>query len=72
MRPVTKLIIDQIIVPIGSTIGFGRGRTDDGTVAVVFAGDHRAMAALGDAIVESDEPIIVDVPEWAILNRQEL
>lgn len=68
----TNIIVDQIIVPVGSTIGFGRGRTDDGTVEVVFAGDHRSMAALGDAIVESDEPIVVDVPEWAILNRREL
>lgn len=68
----TKVTVDRIIIPVGSTIGYGFGRTDDGTVAVWFAGDYRPMAALGDAIAESDEPIEVDVPEWAILRRQEL
>ena len=67
-----QIQVDRIVVPVGSTVGYGMGRTDDGTVAVLFAGDHRAMAAIGEAISESDEPIVVDVPEWAILDRQEL
>lgn len=67
-----QITVDSIFIPVGSTIGYGIGTVDDGTVAVLFAGDHRAMAALGEAIAASEEPIIADVPEWAVLDRREL
>jgi hypothetical protein len=67
-----RIEVERVIVPIGSTIGFGAGRTEDGATAVIFAGDHRAMAALGEVIAQSDEPIFVDVPEWVVLERHKL
>lgn len=64
--------VERVVIPPMSTVGLGFGTTDDGTVAVIFAGDHRLMRDLGEAIANGFEPIVADVPEWAILGRTEL
>jgi hypothetical protein len=69
---VPDIKVERVIVPPMSTVGLGFGTTDDGTVGVIFAGDHRLMRELGDAIVAGETPIVADVPEWAILGRTEL
>lgn len=66
-----RVSVEQVVIPEGETIGFGFGTTDDGTVEVIFAGDHGAMRTLGEAIAESPEPIPVDIPEWAVLALRE-
>lgn len=66
-----KVQVEQVAIPDGSTIGFGMGTTDGGTVEVLFGGDHRAMQELGEAIAESPEPIEVDIPDWAVLAFRE-
>lgn len=64
--------VERVAIPPMSTVGLGFGTTDDGTVAVIFAGDHRLMREIGEAIAAGEEPIVADVPEWAILGRTEL
>lgn len=63
--------VERVFVPPGSTVGIAYGSTDDGTVEVIFAGDHRLMRDLGVAVAAGFEPIVADVPEWAILARHE-
>lgn len=68
-----KLLIETVAIPAGSTIGYGVGRPiDDWTKEVLFAGDSRMMGNLGQAITDSIDPIVVDVPEWAVLDIREL
>lgn len=64
--------VQRVMVPQGSTVGFGLGTTDDGSVEVIFAGDHRLMSELRNAVAAGFEPVVADVPEWAILARHEL
>jgi hypothetical protein len=45
-----KVIVERILVPMGSTVGFGIGTTDDGSVAVLFAGEPRLLIELGEAL----------------------
>lgn len=71
-----RIQVTGVMVPMGSTIGFGRGFPEgDETKLVHFVGDARPMmelaiaGALADAM---DESIVVDVPDWAILDIEEL
>lgn len=64
--------VQRVFIPQNSTVGLGFGTTDDGTVEVIFAGDHRLMEHLREAVAAGFEPIVADVPEWAILGRHEL
>ena len=63
-----RVQVERVVIPFGSTIGFGFGRTDDGTVHVAFVGDARRMYGLGEEISEADEPVVVEVPEGAIVG----
>ena len=64
--------VQRVFIPRASTVGLGFGTTDDGTVEIIFAGDHRLMSELRDAVAAGFEPIVADVPEWAILARHEV
>lgn len=66
-----RIDTEQVSIPAGSTIGYGFGTTDDGTVEVIFTGDHRAMRALGEMIAELEAPIPAEVPDWAVIAMRE-
>lgn len=57
--------VTHVNLPAGSTIGHGYGRTDDNT-EVIFSGDHRPMRALGEALSDASEPIMVDLEDWQV------
>lgn len=69
-----RVRVEQVSIPAMSTIGTGRGREvlSSGKLGkeVVFAGDHRPMRDLGEAVAAAkrkrDLPI-ADVPTWAVL-----
>lgn len=65
-----EIRVEQILVPAGSSVGYGVGTTDDGTVEVIFAGDHRAMVLMWQALDEGSE-VVAEVPEWAVLAKRE-
>jgi hypothetical protein len=67
-----EIEIQQVIVPVGSTIGYVIGQpVGDGTKVVVAAADHRVLSAIVDAMFEADGPVIGEVPDWAILRIYE-
>lgn len=71
-----KVLVTDILVPAGSTIGFGRGFPEgDATKVVYFAGDHRLLANIGDAMLAAEDAevgLVVEVPDWAVLEIREL
>lgn len=68
-----KIQVEQVAIPIGSTIGFGAGKpVGDETKLVIFAGDWRPMAGLGETIAGADEPVVIDVADSAVLEIIEL
>lgn len=68
-----KLEIQQVIIPVGSSIGFVVGPpVDDHTKVVVAAGDSRMLFAIGEAMAETEGPVVVDAPDWSILRIYEL
>jgi hypothetical protein len=68
-----KVQVTTVAIPMGSSIGYGAGFPEgDETKQVYFAGDWRPMAGLGEAIATADDPIVIDVPDWAILEIREL
>lgn len=68
-----KIQVMEIAIPAGSTIGYGRGIPEgDPTKRVTFAGDWRPMAGLGVMLEAADAEIVIDVPDWAILEIEQL
>ena len=68
-----KIQVTDIAIPVGSSIGFGRGIPEgDETKVVYFVGDWRPMAGVGEMIVRADEPIVIEIPDWSILEIREL
>ena len=64
-----EIEVQQVIVPIGSTIGYVIGQpTNDGTKVVVAAGDQRVLFHIAEAMAISEGPVIAEVPDWAILR----
>lgn len=66
------LLVDTAAGASGTTVGLVSGLTDDGTVRVVAAAPVRVVVAIAEAMVESDGPVWVDVPDEAILDRIEI
>lgn len=66
------LRVDSAAGAEGSTVGLISGLTDDGTVRVIAAAPWRVVEAIAEAMVESGEPVLADVPEWAVLERIEI
>ena len=68
-----RLLVDTVLVREGESVGWGFGRTEtDPGIVFVFGGDVRVMVGLGEAMASAGEPLDVDVPEWAIVDRWEL
>jgi hypothetical protein len=64
-----KVYVTDINVPGMSTVGFGRGTTEDGT-EVAFVGDHRPMRTLGEALIDAEEPVEAQVDDSQLLPVQ--
>ena len=65
--------VTRVHIPAMSTVGEGEGWTEqDGTIyRVWFAGDHRPMRDLGEALArynDGDDEVIAVLPMWAIRN----
>ena len=65
-----RVTIQEVAIPVMSSIGYGRGVDDLGSVVVV-AGDHRPMRDIGEAI-RRGEAVTVDVSPWQILGEDDL
>jgi hypothetical protein len=65
-----EIRVERVFVPAGSTVGYGFGTTDDGTVEVIFGGDARMMVLMFEALAEGNE-VVADLPEWAVLAQRE-
>ena len=64
----TRLIaVEKVAIPPWSTIGYGQGIDEDGNT-VRFAGDHRPLRHLGEALTVATEPIEVEVADWQLLS----
>lgn len=67
----TQVQVKQVSIPAMSTIGYGYGKNLDTGRLVKFAGDHRPMRDLGDAIAaaqsEDDLPV-VDLAGWQVIG----
>jgi len=61
------IALHQVTVPAGSTIGYGFGVDETGRI-VCFAGDHRPLRQLGEALAGADEPILVEVELWQVVS----
>ena len=64
------LTLERITIPADSTIGYGLGVDEDGR-RVRFAGDHRPLRHLGEALAVAEEPILVEVDDWQVLSIEE-
>ena len=62
--------VTRINVPAGSTLGYGEAVAEDGTV-YAFAGDHRPMRNIGEALAAGEAPEI-DTDEAFILAINEV
>lgn len=61
----------SVSIPARSTVGVAEGYAvgECGQMFQVrFAGDHRPMRLLGEALRDAAEPLAIKVPEWAILS----
>jgi hypothetical protein len=66
-----KVWVLRVNIPAMSTIGYGWGETvdEEETRAVRFAGDHRPMMELGEAMEASgEEPVYAELEDWQILS----
>ena len=62
--------LNCVTIPAWSTIGYGQGIDDEGR-HVRFAGDHRPLRHLGEALARAEEPIPVEVEPWQVLSIEE-
>ena len=60
------LIVTKVEIPAMSSIGYGEGETEDGRT-VRFAGDHRPMRDLGEA-VDAGETVEVEIESWQVIG----
>ena len=68
-----RVRVTRVSIPSMSTIGYGWGTDTTTGKPVKFAGDHRPMRHLGEAIVEAraahaDAPV-VELEDWQILGE---
>ena len=60
------IMLERVTIPASSTIGHGLAVDQHGR-RVHFAGDHRPLRQLGEALAAADEPILVEVEPWQVL-----
>lgn len=68
-----KVTVDRVNIPPMSTIGYGYGRDEAGNL-ITFAGDHRPMRYLGEAIASCrtrDELPVVELEIWQVVSIEE-
>lgn len=58
--------VESVAIPAYSTMGYGEGHNNAGET-VRFAGDHRPMRAIGEAIDAGEIPV-VELEDWVILS----
>lgn len=66
-----KIRIEQIAILPGTAVVTGRP-VNDGTKVVAAEADVAGAMLMAIAMQESDEPMVVDVPDWAIRTILEL
>ena len=68
----TLVRVDHVMLPAWSTLGFGQGEMLPGGETVEFAGDHRAMRDLAEAVSEAGFEVldlpIVDLDDFQVLS----
>ena len=64
------ITLNRVTIPAWSTIGYGLGVDEHGR-RVRFAGDHRPLRQLGEALAGADEPILVEVESWQVVAIEE-
>lgn len=65
---VPQVQVERVVIPPGSTIGYGFGRTLDGSAYILFGGDHRPMRTLGESI-EAGVSIVAEIPDESVILR---
>lgn len=64
----------RVNIPAMSTMGYGWGEGEDGK-GVTFAGDHRPMRALGEALqaaaANGEDAPVAWVEDWQVLQTGE-
>ena len=60
--------VNRVTIPAFSTIGYAYGIDTDTGEEVKFAGDHRPMRYLGEALRAGEVPE-VDLEGWQVLSR---
>lgn len=60
--------VTRIQIPAYSTLGWGEGLHVDatGTYLVVWAGDHRPMKDILDALRVTHDPLLVQIEQWQV------
>lgn len=66
-----KVYVTFVHVPAMSTLGYGKGYTDDDQ-EVAFVGDHRPMRDIGRALLRGErrnevDPVIAEVDEHQLI-----
>ncbi len=61
-----RLTVVEVEVPAMSTVGIALG-VDENNVRWMFAGDHRPMAALAEALGNGEE-VIVEVGDYQVIG----
>jgi len=68
--------VEWVTLPAWSSVGFGRGEVIDSPEVVEFAGDHRLMRDLGQAVEEAGFEVldlpIVELEPYQVLARRPL
>lgn len=70
----TTVTVERVTIPPMSTLGYGFG-VDTAGNRVSFAGDHRPMRDLGEAIAAAsarDELPQVELESWQVLSIEEV
>ena len=63
-----KVAVEKVRIPAGSTLGYAEG-IDENLRRVAFAGDHRMMRIIAEAVEAGGDVVWTDVPEYNIVWR---
>lgn len=64
-----RVLIQQIVIPAKSTVGYGTGIDLAEGQSVSFCGDRRPLAALQTAQnLKPDAPVVAVIEDWQIIG----
>jgi hypothetical protein len=64
-----RVLVQEIAIPVASTIGYGAGVDAAGGWAVLFCGDPRAMVDIQVALNQkADAPVFAMVEDWQVIG----